>query len=376
MKQNMFDNPEKVSPGKAQKYSPKFLMKVTVTGILFLTLFGCQFTQQTSVSPTAIPTTQAPAVQEPPTATATDASLQITQMAMETAQAPATQTQQAREAEATQFVVKLTEDAVAAATAALSAPVMEELAVYGVDKSAGYVAWTHSPVSLSADGYHVSNSANDYADLSVKDFVLAADITWDTKYSESGCGFAFRSNGQDAPNQYRVVLTRSTDGHLFFNAISNGKVANFRDFYVNLLDADFDWNVGAINHLAVVMRGNSIRIYSNQRMVGEVDITAPPPQSPVLPTKPEKPLPPSEDLKGKDLQEAKKAYNELMEEYKDELAKYNERVSKLMNEHNAILNAYEMMDGTFDEGLVEFLAYSSSGSANCQFNNAWLWVIQ
>jgi len=207
MEHHIYDNHGVIPPRNAKKLPSRFFAMVAIIIVLSASLFACQFTQKAPETTAEIPSTQATADQEPPTATATDASLQITQWALETAQAPATQTQQAREAEATQFVVKLTEDAVAQATAALSAPVMEELSVYGVDKSAGYVAWTHNPVTLSADGYHYSETANDYPDISVKDFVLAADITWGTRYSESGCGFAFRSNGQDAPNQYRIHRT-------------------------------------------------------------------------------------------------------------------------------------------------------------------------
>ncbi len=365
------------TPRKKQFLPPRFLLMVATTVFLLVSLLACQFTQKTPAPSAEVPASQAPVVQEPATATATEANLEATQSVVETAQAPATQTQQAREAEATQFVVKLTEDAVAAATAAVSAPVKEELARYGVDSSTGHVAWTHAPVTLEASGYHASEYANDYADISVKDFVVAADITWDTEYSISGCGFSFRSDGnKDSSNQYRVVLTRSTDGHLFYNAISKGKVANFSDFYINILDPDFDWEVGATNHLAVVMQGNKIRVFSNQKMVGEADITAPPPKTPVLPEKPVKPEAPSSELSGKDLQEAKKAYQQALTEYKDEMEKYNEQVSKLMTEHNGILNAYSMMEGTFNEGVVELLAYSSAGYANCQFNNAWLWAIQ
>lgn len=364
-----------VLPQKNNHFSPGFIFLVALITTLLIVLSACQKAQPTVEPATVVPTTQAPL---PATSTATEANLEATQWALETAQAPATQTRQAMEAEATQFVVKLTEDAIAAATAAVSAPMKEELATYGVDSSTGHVGWTNEPVTLSADGYHDSVFTNAHADLPVKDFVVSADITWDTRYSESGCGFSFRSDGnQDTLNQYRVVLTRSTDGHLFYNAISKGKVANISDLYVNLLDTDFDWEVGATNHLAVVVKGNIIRIYSNEKMVGEVDITTPPPKQPVLTGKPVKPEAPSSDeLSGKDLQEAKKAYKQLLEEYNDEMEKYNEQVSKLMNEHNAILNAYSLMEGTFDEGFVEMLAYSSSGSANCQFNNAWLWVIQ
>ena len=34
---------------------------------------------------------------------------------------------------------------------------------------------------------------NDYMNITAKNFVLAADLTWDTQYGDSGCGFMFIS---------------------------------------------------------------------------------------------------------------------------------------------------------------------------------------
>lgn len=353
-------------------FSPASVLPVVLIAIIIITLSACQPAQKTP-EPTAI----AQATQAvPPTSTATEANLEATQSAEQTAQAPATQTRQAMEAEATQFVVKITEDAIASATAALNAPVLDELSRYGVDSSSGSVAWFHKPATISANGFHVSETANDYGDLSVKDFVLAADITWDTEYGISGCGFSLRSNGnKEAANQYRVVFTRSTDGHVFYNALANGKIGNFKDFYANVIDPELDWGNGATNHMAVVVKGSRIQIYSNKNLVGEVDLTAPPPQ-PTLPEKPVKPDPPASNLTGKQLQEAKKAYQQALTEYQDVIQKYNEEASKIKAEHNAILGTYHLMEGVYEEGFVGMLAYAAAGYANCQFNNAWLWVIQ
>jgi len=341
--------------------------------VLLFLLSACQTAQPIPAPTIFVLPTQAP----PPTATATEVNLQATQWVLETAQAPATQTQQAREAEATQFVLKVTEDAIASATAALNAPVLAELPAYGVDSTSGYVAWMHKPVTVSSNGFHVFESVNDYADLSVKDFVLAADINWDTQYGISGCGFSLRSDGnKEAPNQYMIVFTRSTDGHIFFNALSKGKVANYKDFYANVLDPELDWENGATNHIAIVVRGNNIKIYSHKILVGEVNLSDPPPQQPVLPVKPVKPAPPSSDLSGDDLKEAKKAYQQALEEYQEDISKYDEQVTKITKEHAAVLNAYRSMEGVYEEGFVGLLAYSSAGYSNCEFNNAWLWVIQ
>ncbi|MBN1538215.1 MAG: hypothetical protein JW908_15865 [Anaerolineales bacterium] len=374
------EHKREVRPQKIKHLSPGNIVVIAFVTILLVSISGCEFTQKTTA-----PAAEEEMSQPPPVAAATDTpipsatqpNLEATQWAEQTANAPANQTQQAREAEATQFVLKLTEDAIATATAALNAPVLDELPRYGVDSASGHVAWLHDPVTVSIDGYRSSSSANDYGDLSVKDFVLAADINWDTEYGVSGCGFSLRSDGNtESANQYRVIFTRSTDGHVFFNALLNGKVANYKDLYANFYDPELDWNNGATNHMAIVVRGNSIRIFSNRNLVGEVDLTESPPSKPVLPDKPVKPPSPSSDLSGKDLQEAKKAYQQLLTEYKEDMDKYDEMSSKILAEHNAILNAYDQMQGVYEEGFVGLLAYASSGYSNCQFTNAWLWVIE
>lgn len=366
---------EEVIPSKNRHSNPsRFWLALII--FLLVSLLACQFTQKAATPVIEAPVTLAPDIQEPPTATATEENLQATQWAEQTAQAPATQTQQAREAEATQFVIKLTEDAIAEATKAFYAPVLNELPNYGVDSNSGHVAWVHNPASASADGYHASDIVNDYGDLSVKDFLLAADINWDTQYGISGCGFTFRSDGnQQVFNQYMVVFTRSTDGHIFFNTLFNGKLANFKDFYANIIDPDLDWENGASNRMAILVRGNSVKIFTNQKFIGEVNLTDPPPQNPTLPVKPVKPQPPADDLTGKELQEAKKAYQTAMEQYKQDLEAYTQQVAKLETEHSTILNAYRQMGGAvYEEGFVGLLAYAASGYSNCQFNNAWLWV--
>lgn len=64
-----------------------------------------------------------------------------------------------------------------------------------------------------------------------------------------------------------------------------------------------------------------------------------------------------------------------MEEYEKAIKKYNEEATKIMNEYKAILAAYNSNDTVYDKGTVGMLAYSSAGMVNCQFSNAWLWVL-
>jgi hypothetical protein len=122
--------------------------------------------------------------------------------------------------------------------------------------------------------------------VTAADFALAADITWDTQYGGSGCGFMFRSDGdKNKPNQYMVIATRFANGHVIFSALADGELANIHEFYPRDDDRSFDAQNGTTNRLAVVARGNLIEIYTNGVKIGEVDTTQPP----TLPVRPRSP---------------------------------------------------------------------------------------
>ncbi len=347
-------------PRESHIFSPRYFWGVVLITIMVVVFSGCQSVQTTIES-----TPQATATQLPPTKTIPSITVEATSTATQTSQP-------VQEIEATQAGGKATEDASASATATAAAPILNELPVYNASPSFGHVASIYEPITLTVDGYHASDSTYDSGALSVKDFLLAADITWDSEYGIAGCGFTFRSNGnKDAPNEYRVVLSRISGGRIYFYTLANGKVANFRDFYAIPYDPSFKWENGATNRLTVGVKGNIVYIFSNKIWVGVLDITDPPPQSPILPEKPIKPLPPGSDLK-----EAQHAYKIAMEEYLDVYEKYNEEVSKIYADYNAILAAYSSNNTVYDEGTVGMLAYSISGKVNCQFNNAWLWVMK
>ena len=78
------------------------------------------------------------------------------------------------------------------ATATAILPVLEELPRYGVGALQGDVAWLHRPVTIELNGYQQYGYANDFPQITAKDFVLAADISWNTQFGSSGCGFMFR----------------------------------------------------------------------------------------------------------------------------------------------------------------------------------------
>ena len=105
-------------------------------------------------------------------------------------------------------VVNMSADSLTA-TASAFAPILSELPKYGVDPSEGKIGWVHPPVSMDASGYHHFEYVNYFLGTLAQDFVISADITWNTVGSTSGCGFVMRSDGNtDALDQYVAIITR------------------------------------------------------------------------------------------------------------------------------------------------------------------------
>jgi hypothetical protein len=242
------------------------------------------------------------------------------------------------------------------------APVVAELASYEIDPSRGHLGWTHRPVSLKAEGYRSDEFANDYIQMPVANFVMAADITWDSKYGDSGCGFILRSDGNpDAPSQYTVLISRSASGHAYYLAQVKGEVFNFRNWYANWLDPAFEWRNGTTNRLAVVAEGPILKVYTNKTLVGTIDTSKPPPPLPNLPSPPNKPS-------GVLNAQQQAAYDAAV-------AVYNQLTGIIKRYHSAAVKAFNANDAVYEQGLVGMFAFAYSGYITCDYDNAWLWVI-
>ncbi len=188
-------------------------MKKTVgitVGILALGLAGlaCNFGTPDSSAQEA--TVEALRIQVEQTATAVAINDLATDAAPQTAVAEATAERQAVEATQSVEAVLNAEDQKATETAAI--PILGALRTYGVDTSQGRVGWTHPPVDLFVEGYQQYEVANDFPTVTAADFVISADITWNTQYGTSGCGFMLRSDGdQNQPSTYTVIANSGGD---------------------------------------------------------------------------------------------------------------------------------------------------------------------
>ncbi len=290
------------------------------------------------------------------TATAKAAFDENPEASIETAQAQATA--QAESVAATQGAQAAVSVEDQAATATAVAPILAVLPKYDVDPTKGKVAWIHPPVSLEVEGFMNYDYVNYFISNLATDFVISADISWDAIGSESSCGFVMRSNGNDdAMDTYLATISRVASGHFIFLTVAKGEVVTGQDIYADGKDPAFDWQNKATNNLTVVGRGNHFWIYTNGTLIGDVDPSAPPEL--VLPPKPEQTAGMSEA------------------EFLLKQADFNKEVTLVKAEYNRRLNALKNADTTFDSGFMAMVALSRAGAkATCQFDNAWLWLIE
>ena len=248
------------------------------------------------------------------------------------------------------------------ATATAIAPVVAELPRYGIDPGQGYVAWLHGPVTIDLQGYQQTGYANDYQNITATDFVMAADITWNTFNSTSGCGFMFRSNADtNKPSQYVVLITRVASGHLAFLGMSDGKIANFRTFYPKDQDKSFSWFNDATNRLAVVARGKTVDLYTNGVLIGQVDVTQPP--SALISFPPALELPSGAS-------EAQRL------DYDNQIAQQNSGFDELNAQLYQARQNFTTSNVILTDGFLGFIGMSESGSMVCEYTNAWLFTIE
>ena len=277
-----------------------------------------------------------------------------------TSQAKATQS--SLDIQATQTARAGSRDEAQLATATVAAPIIAELPFYGLDASSGYAGWLHDPLTLEISGYQEFAYGNDYMQVTAADFVLAADITWDTQYGSSGCGFMFRADGdENKPNQYLVLASRFANGRVVFTALADGEIANIHDFYPKDNDRTFEWQNGTTNRLAVIARGPLIEIYTNNVKIGEIDTTQPP-KKPPSPPKPSAPADQSNQF--------------AMDAYLAQLKEYEDILSQSQTSYNTALKNYEERPAVFEEGFLAMIAASESGRTVCTFDKAWLWILE
>lgn len=241
------------------------------------------------------------------------------------------------------------------------APAVAELPRYGVDPASGYVAWIHNPTTIDLSGFGQTGFKNDYPQITARDFVIAADIRWNTKNSLSGCGFMFRSDGnQNNPNQYSLIITRTASGHMAFLAIAKGEISNYREYFIKDYDRSFNWLNDSTNRLALVARGNILDFYTNGILIGQTDITQPPP-------------PTALELAAQEIPEGLAPFQ--LQQFQSISAQNEEGSQQIKDQLGAAQKNFVKNKPFFYDGLLGFLGLSQAGQMKCEFSNAWLFII-
>jgi len=340
---------------RTHHFSP-FVISLLLLGILTLLIQGCGAGAQSSSLDATVT-----AISRAIAGTATAEKINAASTGdLATAQAEATR--QAQDISATQTAQLAGRDVTKLGTATVAAPIIAELPSYGLNSSSGRVGWIHDPLTLDVSGYQQMAYGNDYMNVTAKNFVLAADVTWNTQYGDSGCGFMFRSNGdKQNPDQYMVLATRFANGRVIFTALADGELANMHDFYPKDADRSFQWENGTTNRIAIVARDNLIEIYTNGIKLGEIDTTQPPKQIGL----PAKPLPPIDSSDSA----AQEAYEAQIEEY--------QQIVQQAQQNFAVAQAnYQEGKGVYTDGFLSMLAFTQGGQTECKFDKAWLWLLE
>jgi hypothetical protein len=263
---------------------------------------------------------------------------------------------------ATQTVVSQVDTAAQQATAEIERPVIAQIPFFDEDPDKGKVGWVHPTFTIEASGPNGFAARNDFAGVIAGDFVISADITWNTQYGDSGCGFAVRADGnQNAPSQYVFAMTRFANGHVGFLVISKGELVNGADLYPRSKDRKFSAENDQTNQFTVVGHGNKFRVYTNGILIGEVDPTQPPP-IPNAPPPPDSPQNPNDPAQKKTFTAAQEFQGQVEGQIQ---ARFRER-QKLFNTSNK----------EFPKGFTSMIAITQAGKVTCTFTNAWLWLIE
>ena len=333
----------------------KFIPLLMVLFVLLSLAAGCGARQPDSMALTLTPLSAAVA------GTATAQAENVGGVTDQLSTAVAKATSQSADIYATETARGSLNSASNLATATVIAPVVAELPRYNIDPGRGYVAWVHKPVTIDLNGYQQSGYANDYSQVTAKNFVMAADITWYTFNSLSACGFMFRSNGdRNKPSQYMVIITRFATGYLAFTATVNGENSNMRTFYPPQQDKSFNWLNNSTNRLAIVVNGALIDVYTNGVMIGEIDTTKPPPDS--------MQSPPS-------FQPPKNGTPQQLQEYQNLMGQNGQNISLVQSQMSDAKMNFAKNKPIFSEGLLGFVDVSQSGESKCTFSNGWLFML-
>ena len=146
-----------------------------------------------------------------------------------------------------------------------------ELALYGLDPSAGDLVWLQPEVVLAGESLQQFQPDSPLTAVPLQNFVLTADIVLSAP--ATACGFALRaSNLEQLTDQHLLLVGQTAPEPLSFQTWQAGALSpNDVDGVVmaNPVDADPQFNLTGVNRLAVVVQDESFTVYTNGTQVAE-----------------------------------------------------------------------------------------------------------
>ncbi len=326
--------------------SPKWFTLLLIA----LTILACSTANLFPAGSTPTPEPSATSA-EPPTATV--------DFAAQTAVAQ--ETQSALDAQATEVAAQETQQAaeILKATKAALEPYEIALSGLGVIPFEGQIYLADSTVTLQGNGFKQYFYADQFPGVVGRNLAIQADIQWNSRFGDAGCGFAFRSSGSGGkPNQYAVVAMREYGGYLAFEVHNEGLTINRKEVYPVVYDPQFDWQNGVTNRISVVLKENSLQLFTHGILLDTLDPTAAP-KPPVFPPPPAPPTSNDPDE---------------LAEYKYELDAYNKMKQEALEKYQLYRSRYKEGGANLQEGFIYLIAYAGSGDITCQFQNAFVWM--
>jgi hypothetical protein len=180
-----------------------------------------------------------------------------------TAGANATSTQRAQPTTPAPTVTPLPsvtpDSAATAAVEATLAPIRGYLSGYGIDPGQGRLGWAHAPVTIELQSYGAQDYATDFPNIVTRNFVVQADVTWETRTGLAGCGFIFRADQEQ--NFYGMGIARGATGVSVFDRFLEGR--SVRGSFEVADAPTTNWRNGETNRLAIVAQENAFSLFVN-----------------------------------------------------------------------------------------------------------------
>lgn len=139
----------------------------------------------------------------------------------------------------------------------------KELAEYGLTADNGHLAWRGFPVPLTVTEY-LETSLYEVTDEEVKDFILKANVKWDTTSGLAGCSILFRQDGEfETENRYEFIWMRLQGAPAWdIERMEFGKFMRNVSLQVNY-DTILQDKKGATNEMVLKVVGEEFKVWIN-----------------------------------------------------------------------------------------------------------------